>query len=253
MLFQEPATSRFDLKFSIARIPVRVHPWFWVTTVFFGTTTGDLDRLLVWIVVVFFSILLHEFGHALMMRRYGQPSHIVLYAWGGLAVPEVVPWGRGWAGVATSPRQEVWVSLAGPGAGFILAGLTLALTLLVGAEYHPTVLGHVMPWLNVLMPFGGRIVNLLVSTILYVNLGWGLINLMPVFPLDGGQIARNLWIVADPLDGGRRSLWLSMIAGVIGALGTLAALGSTGTACLFALLAMQSFLTLFGRAKESIF
>lgn len=253
MLFQEPSTSRFDLNFSVVGIPVRVHPLFWVTTVFFGTTTGDLDRLLVWIGVVFLSILLHELGHALLMRRYGQPAHIVLYAWGGLAVPEVVPWGRGWAGVATSPRQEVWVSLAGPGTGFFFAGLTLALALLVGADFQPTVLGHVMPWINVLMPFGGRIVNLVVSTILYVNLGWGLINLMPVYPLDGGQVARNLWIVSDPLEGGRRSLWLSVIAGVIGVLGALAALGSTGTACLFALLAMQSLLTLFGREKKSLF
>ncbi len=253
MLFQEPARSRFDVRFSVAGIRVRIHPWFWVTTVFFGATTGDLDRLLIWIGVVFGSILLHELGHALMMRCYGQPSHIVLYAWGGLAVPEVVPWGRGWAGIATSPRQEVWVGLAGPGAGFVLAILTLALALLVGADFQSTVLGKVMPWINVLMPIGGRVVNLLVSTILYVNLGWGLINLMPVFPLDGGQIARNLWIVADPLDGGHRSLWLSMIAGIIGALGALAALGSTGVACLFALLAMQSLLTLFGQAKESIF
>ena len=51
---------------------------------------------------------------------------------------------------------------------------------------------------------------------LYVNIFWGLVNLLPVYPLDGGQIARELLELASPADGVRQSLWLSVIAAVGG-------------------------------------
>ncbi len=250
MIFQEPPTTRFDLNFRVAGIPVRVHPLFWLVAVLFGATTGDLDRLLVWIVIVFLSILAHELGHALTMRRFGQPAHIVLHAWGGLAVPESVTWGRGWAGVALSPRQEILTLAAGPGAGFAIAAVVLLSSLALGAEFHLTFLGGVLPWVSVTLPLVGRLPNVIVSTILWVNLTWGFINLIPVFPLDGGQIARNAWILADPLDGGMRSVWLSVIAGGVAAVGSLLIFGSLTLAFFFALLAFQSYLTLQGRSNR---
>ena len=71
---------------------------------------------------------------------------------------------------------------------------------------------------------------------------------MPVFPLDGGQIARALFVKADPWDGVRKSLWLSVIAGAILVVVSLLRFGSLYMALLFGLLALQSYQVLQGRS-----
>jgi membrane-associated protease RseP (regulator of RpoE activity) len=76
---------------------------------------------------------------------------------------------------------------------------------------------------------------------LWVNVFWGLINLLPVFPLDGGQVARNVLIQYDPFDGARKSLWLSVITGGLMALVGLVFFRSIYMAFLFGLLAFQSY------------
>src|SRR5262245_8750995 len=98
-LFQPPAPTRYDLRFAVVGIPVRVHPLFWVMALILGSVSADLVQLLVWVVVVFVSILIHEMGHALTMRYYGQPAEVILYIGGGLAVPQSETFGRRWAGV----------------------------------------------------------------------------------------------------------------------------------------------------------
>ena len=88
LLFQPPPSTRFDLRFTLAGIPIRVHPFFWVIATRFGASTSDVIHLVLWIVIVFISILIHELGHALVMWLYGQPSYIVLHMAGGPTVPE---------------------------------------------------------------------------------------------------------------------------------------------------------------------
>ena len=117
-LLQQPSATPYDLQFSIAGIPVRVHPLFWLIAILFGSS-GNLLFLPVWVFVVFTSILIHELGHAFAFRRFGQRSHIVLHFGGGLTIPESVAWGGGWASVALSRGQEIFISLAGPFAGFL--------------------------------------------------------------------------------------------------------------------------------------
>ena len=68
--------------------------------VLFGASAGGILQLLVWVAVVFVSILFHELGHALAFRFYGQPSRIVLYMAGGMTVPEPIWWGSRWANVS---------------------------------------------------------------------------------------------------------------------------------------------------------
>jgi hypothetical protein len=121
-VFQELPPTRYDLRFSLAGIPVRVHPLFWLIAVFFGIS-GDLIMLPIWVLVVFVAILVHELGHALAFRRYGQRSQIVLHFAGGLTIPEPVSWGSGYASVGLTANQQIFISLAGPGAGFLLAAL----------------------------------------------------------------------------------------------------------------------------------
>ena len=247
LMFQSPTPTRYDLRFTMAGIPVRVHPLFWLITLLLAGS-GNLLLIPIWIVVVFVSILVHEMGHALAFRRYGQKSHIVLHFAGGLTIPEPVYWGSGYANISLSPNQHIFISLAGPVAGFLFAALIIAIVILTGGTVNTTWLFGLIPLpLTAMLPFGGRIASLLVTLLLWVNVFWGLVNLMPVFPLDGGHIARNILIQYDPVDGFRKSLWLSVIAGALIALIGLIFLRSIFMALLFGLLAFQSYQSLQGR------
>src|SRR5258705_7127748 len=248
LLFQPPPPTRYDLRFSIAGIPVRVHPLFWLIALILGSS-ADLIQLLIWVFVVFVSILVHELGHALAMRRYGQPSWIILHFAGGLTVPEPVSWGSSWANVSLKPNQEIFISLAGPGAGFLLAALVVVGATISGGSIITNWLFGVIPLpVAALMPIGGRILSLLVTMLLWVNVFWGLINLLPVYPLDGGNVSRYLLLQADPIDGVRKSLWVSVIAGGLVAIAGLLILRSIYMAFLFGLLAFQSYQSLQRRA-----
>jgi hypothetical protein len=130
MFLAEPQPTAADLEFSLLRVPVRVSAWFWVAAALLGWNVcqaladGDqreLLRLLVaWVGVVFVSLLVHEFGHALAYRRFGQAANVVLYHFGGLAIPS--PWGRR----HLRPIQRLIVSAAGPFAQLALAALASA-------------------------------------------------------------------------------------------------------------------------------
>lgn len=246
-LFQPPPTTRYDLRFSIAGIPVSVHPLFWLITLLLGST-GDLVLIPIWIVVLFVSILVHELGHALAFRRYGQRSRIVLHFAGGLTIPEPVSWGSGYANVGLSPNQHIFITLAGPGAGFIFAALIIAIVAVLGGSVITTRLFGFIPLpLNALLPFGGSVLSVMISMLLWVNVFWGLINLVPVYPLDGGNVTRNVLIQVDPIDGVRKSLWISVIAGGLLALAGFIFMRSIFIALLFGLLAFQSFQALRSR------
>ena len=248
LLFQVPPPTRYDLNFTLAGFPVRVHPLFWLIAVLLGYSSGDILQILVWVLVVFISILVHELGHALAFRRYGLSSQIVLHFAGGLTIPESTRWGSRWANVALGPNQNIFISLAGPGAGFLFAALVIAVVFLSGGSVLTSrLLGFIpVPALAVL-PFGGNLLSAFVTALLWVNIFWGFINLMPVYPLDGGSVTRNVLLQADPVDGVRKSLWISVIAGVVIALVAFFFLGSLYMAVLFGFLAFQSYQSLQSR------
>jgi stage IV sporulation protein FB len=242
LLFQPPPPTRYDLRFSLLGFPVRVHPLFWLIAVLLGSSAGDPLQILIWVLVVFVSILIHELGHALAFRRYGLSSQIILHFSGGLTVPESTLWGSRWANVALQPNEQIFISVAGPGAGFLFAALIIAGVLIVGGSIITTRLFGIIPFPGfALLPFGGQILAAIVTTLLWVNLFWGLINLMPVYPLDGGNVARYLLLKVDPADGVRKSLWVSVITGGLIALLALFFLRSVYMALLFGLLAFQSY------------
>ncbi len=78
-------------------------------------------------------------------------------------------------------------------------------------------------------------------SLLWVNIFWGFVNLMPVYPLDGGNVARYILVQTDPLNGVNTSLWISVVTGGILAIVGLLFLRSTYMALLFGLLAFQSY------------
>ena len=240
-LFQPPPPTRFDLCFSVAGIPIRVHPLFWLIAILFGASSGSPAKLLGWVIAVFVSITVHELGHAFALRRYGQDSQIILHMAGGLTVPESIPWGGRYASVSISANQQIIISLAGPFAGFLFAALLLIISIPLGAVIIPNFIFGFIPFPYVLFPSGWDILTSFFMSLLWVNIFWGLINLVPVYPLDGGSVTRYILIQTDPLNGVRTSLWVSVISGAAMAIVGLLILQSTYMAILFGLLAFQSF------------
>lgn len=233
----EPAPTQYDLHFRLAGFPVRVHPAFFLITFLLGLDFNNPDPIpaLLWIVAAFVSILIHELGHALAYRRYGIDSGIVLYSFGGLAIP------RSYGARALSTGQRVFVSFAGPGAGFLFAGLIFGGLWAAGYGWPRLRMGGFLPQLVPSGP-GGRLGEL-ISYLAFVNVWWGLMNLLPVFPLDGGQISRALFTHRNPYDGLRQSLTLSIVVGALVAVyGVLSR--QLFLALLFGSLAFQSYLLL---------
>jgi len=248
LLFQTPPPTRYDLRFNLAGFPVRVHPLFWLIALLLGSGSGDPLQILIWVLVVFVSILIHELGHALAFRRHGLSSQIILHFAGGLTVPESTLWGNRWSNVALGPNEQIFISVAGPGAGFLLAGLIIAGVIVSGGSILTTrLLGFIPLPVFASLPFGGAILGGLVTSLLWVNIFWGFINLMPVYPLDGGNVARYILLQVDPIDGIRKSLWVSVITGGLIALIAFFLLHSVYMAILFGFLAFQSYQSLQAR------
>jgi stage IV sporulation protein FB len=239
-LVDRPGSGRGVWRFQLAGVPVSVHPWFWLTVVIMGANRNDPAMLLIWVAVCFVSILLHEMGHVAAYHLFGERGEVLLYSWGGLAIPD--------RNVRRTTMAQVLISLAGPVAGFCLAGVVLAIAFSFGAYIQtvwiyfviPTVSAVVIPHSREALHGRGYVYwNVLINDLLWVNIFWGLVNLLPIYPLDGGQAARALFASHDRSRGVRRSLWLSAIlSGVVALLGLLE--HSVYIALMFGLLAVSS-------------
>jgi len=234
-MFQALPSTRFDLNFSIFGFDVRVHPLFWVIGLLLGYSAGSLERIAIWIIALFVSILIHELGHTFMMRRFGVDSFIVLYHMGGLAIP------RSARRAQLTWVENILISLAGPFAGFLFAGVTIGIVYAAGGLVFVSWLLGFIPIPTAFMPVGGSLANSAVGIILWINTFWGLINLLPVFPLDGGRVSQQLFVRFDPWNGFRNALWLSVVTGAILAIVGYVVFDSLYMAFLFGILAAQSY------------
>ena len=138
-----------------------VRPAFLLITVLFGSMGGNMVHAAIWVGIVFVSILIHELGHAGAMRAFGFSPTIELHGMGGFTA-----WSR-----EKNPTagQRLIVTACGPGAGLLLGGLVTLIRLNVDLGPDP-----LLSWT--------------IRQAQWVNLGWSIINLMPVLPWDGGLI-----------------------------------------------------------------
>jgi membrane-associated protease RseP (regulator of RpoE activity) len=234
VILNEPPRSPYDLNFNLLGIPVRVHPMFWLVAVLLGIRGNeDPVPILMWVGVVFVSILVHELGHALTARWYGWEPWITLHGFGGLA---------SYQSTLHDPASRIIITLAGPVAGFVFAAAIVAGIAVSGHQIRIGWPDFVLPVL--FEPYESRPLNLLIIDLLYVNIFWGLVNLLPVYPLDGGQISQELFQLANPRDGLRQSLWLSLVAAAVIALLSYVRLGDLFLALFFGYMAYTSYITL---------
>lgn len=167
---------------SIAGVPIRVHLSFGLILLLFAYLARVQNRSVVtellFVILVFVCVVLHELGHAAAARRYGVATRdIVLYPIGGVARLEKIPDGR----------AELVIAAAGPVVSLLLALALLGALLVAGADAGIR--------RNVLLGGAGLVPRLLVANAILF-----LFNLIPAFPMDGGRILRAALSLALPMD-----------------------------------------------------
>jgi stage IV sporulation protein FB len=152
--------------FRLFGIPVTIRPSFLVIAALIGfTSRRPIVYLVAFVAIVFVSILIHELGHALTARWYGAQVAIELNGIGGLtswSVPDK----------ELSPGQRALVAAAGSGVGVLFGGLVWLFDRFTGPYFE--------------------VAGFVVSTLIAVNVLWGLLNWLPVRPLDGGHLFTSL-------------------------------------------------------------
>lgn len=212
------ASTQFDIDFRLFGIPVKVSPWFLLMGGILGANLLRDDQMafLLWMVILFVSILVHELGHALTAKAFGYSPRVLLYQFGGLAMYQPHQ------GYTT--LRAILISAAGPAAGMALGVLTIAVYAACGFfQIDPQRYG-----------------SFAIDRLIWINIVWSLVNLAPVLPLDGGQISREVLTAIWPRQGLKYSLLVSIVAGALIAAGFLM-IESVFGAVLFGILAAQSF------------
>lgn len=167
--------TEFDLRFRLFDVPVRVHPLFWLSSAMVTWRGENFALTLIGIVCVFVSVLVHELGHALMARRYGFPSEIVLVFLFGLATS-----------TRMSPGRNLRISAAGPLAGLALAAIVYIVLLITAQDPVDFLRDYDSPKVFA------------VHMMLFFGVFGNLVNFVPCLPLDGGNITENLLELYGP-------------------------------------------------------
>ena len=165
------------------KISFRVNPLFWILAGLIGwMNSSDYYQILIWMAVIFISVAFHELGHALTALMFKQTSRIELMAMGGVT---------SYSGKPIKFWQQFLVVLNGPLFGlflFVLSTFLLSLNL-----------------------WGNTIYLTFLHITQIANLFWSVINLLPVLPLDGGQLLRIFLESVFGVKGYRFSLFIGLL------------------------------------------
>ncbi len=166
----------------IAGIDVKVHWTFliilgWFFFSYYRETSNVESGLygVGFVLAVFICVLAHEYGHALVARRFGiRTRDITLLPIGGLASLERIP---------EKPREELLVALAGPAVNILIA---------IGLYAYLAATGQLVNLVNYADTISSLDPIYFAENIFAVNLILVLFNLIPAFPMDGGRVLRAL-------------------------------------------------------------
>lgn len=146
-----------------------------------------LQNALLWVPILLISVLFHEIGHAALIGLFGYGrSVIVLGGFGGVTVNRRM----------TIPWKEIVISLAGPAFSVLLS------LILIGAS-------RAVPFVR-----ADPMLQVLVPQMIFVNIIWAIFNLVPIYPLDGGQALQNLMrTFISERRSAFLSIWISLLIG----------------------------------------
>ena len=221
----EPPPSQYDWRFNFLGFPIRVTWLFWLITAALGysiamsanqlfsrigQSPGIAPLLAIWVACVMVSVLVHELGHALAFRYYGIESQIVLYHMGGLAIPTAgFSFNRSGARYRLQHIDHIVISLAGPLLQFVSAILVAAVAYAMGV-FVPSAADFVEwikprgvenPWTQGDLSIGNPWTYAMLNFYILVSIWWPLLNLLPVYPLDGGHVVQHTAAILRRTDG----------------------------------------------------
>lgn len=172
------------MTFKLFNIPVYIHPSFWIFLLFFADVLRqpNFDSLIL-AGIFFVSLLVHEMGHALTARFFGAKPAVILEAFGGYAQ---------YNNYGISPKRQFLITLNGPlfESLLILVSYYFLMSGIFDKSYYATLTLYLM---------------------MKVNIIWVLLNLIPIKPLDGGNLLR--YILLDKF--GYRSERITNIIGLV--------------------------------------
>ena len=194
------STSQGSIRlFRFAGIDLFLH-WSWFMVALFEIADRQKRySALSWNVLeylaLFLIVILHEYGHALACRQVGgQANRIVLWPLGGVA----------YVNPPQRPGATLWSIAAGPLVNVVLLPVLFLLLLLSRSMGWAQSIPNAHAWLR---------------AVGYINIGLLVFNMLPIYPLDGGQFLRSLlWFVL----GRARSLMAATIIGFVGVAGLIA-------------------------------
>ena len=164
--------TRSGIRIQAFRTPLTLNWTFLLLILFIGFLDGrTLAFRLMFAAVVLVGIVWHEAGHAIAFALVGRRSRIVVHGLGGFTIPEDQR--------ELNDTQAIGVALAGPLSGMVVGLVALWLQI--------RGVGQRTEWSYYLL-----------SDLILVNLGWGIVNLIPVIPLDGGHVMERLVRLVAP-------------------------------------------------------
>ena len=177
------------MNFRFLNIPVYIHPTFWIFLILFTGLFQDFSiQSVIWGLVLFFSLLVHEYGHAATAAYFGGNPIITFEAFGGNAR---------YNPVGMTLKQQFLITLNGPLLESALILVSWAL-LKSGFVQHP----YIVYFLQAMM---------------ILNTWWVLLNLIPIAPLDGGHLLRYLLQMKFGDKGVKASLQIGLCAAILAA------------------------------------
>lgn len=216
--------------FTLANVPVRASLGYLLLAGYFAYLHSRLGvaYAAVAVLCLTLSLLVHEFGHALVARRLRLEPQVVLHGWGGLCAHLR----------AESNRHDAWIIAAGPGAGLLFGALVW-----VGAQVLTAAAPEVL--------VERHLFAFTLQTLIYINIYWSLLNLVPLWPLDGGQLFRLGALRYLPPARAERVTHITGAAlGVVGAIISFAVLNSIFLGIITVLLAFENIRRINERAAS---
>lgn len=151
--------------FTFKDIPVSLNPMFLLLLLILSYGAGTIGAMIVFCICAAIGILVHEFGHALMARKYRLNPKIILTGFGGVTQQSR----------SAGPKQEFLITLMGPLTNLILGGICFAVL---------AYLGNYIIQVPYLQTF--------VYWLMVINIFWGIFNLLPAKPMDGYKVCSYL-------------------------------------------------------------